>query len=437
MKKRYIFALFVLFILFLPLLLRLLNQNYALPGTDIYSYLNRKSVDGESSFLGSLISYIPYILLSFLPLILTLTSFILFYLVLKQLKVKNMLLFFCLAIFVLSPFTQSLAFFMTSASFVLPLFLLGILFLLKKKLVFGSIPLIIASLISPGYAIVSILVLFLINKYFFNNKNIFYTIGVISVLLLIFHIGSLFDLSEIFASGIFETFFSEFGSYFGFGIFEVFLAVMGIAILFKHKNKFYSLILFSFLIVFFSFFFVNLRIFSLLIISFLGANVIYQLYCKKWSFINLKNIVLLTIFCGLFFATIFHANYISDSQPSINLAEGALLLASKEPGTVLTLQDYGDFIKFYSGKQNVLPHSDISSALYRDYLNMFYSDDISETIKLFKKYDVKYIIITSDMLSGKIWTKDDEGLLFLIKRSEHFKNILSTKNMHIWEVDYA
>ena len=119
MKKRYIFALLVLFILFLPLLIRLLNQNYALPGTDIYSYLNKNAINGESNFLGNLISYIPYVLLSFLPLILTLISFILFYLVLKQLKIKKMLLFFCLAIFALSPFTQSLAFFMTSASFVL------------------------------------------------------------------------------------------------------------------------------------------------------------------------------------------------------------------------------------------------------------------------------------------------------------------------------
>jgi len=28
-------------------------------------------------------------------------------------------------------------------------------------------------------------------------------------------------------------------------------------------------------------------------------------------------------------------------------------------------------------------------------------------------------------------------LLFLIKRSEHFKNILLTNDMQIWEVNYA
>ena len=67
---------------------------------------------------------------------------------------------------------------------------------------------------------------------------------------------------------------------------------------------------------------------------------------------------------------------------------------------------------------------------------MFYSSDFSETLKLMRKYGVRYVIITPEMKNGKVWKKDGEGLVFLVEYDKHFKKLIENEGVAVWEVQY-
>ncbi len=438
-KQKLLLGLFVLFIIALPLLLRLFSYNFTLPGDDIYAYLiQEKAPDENLPIIGQILSHLPYFVTLFLPLIMVLLSLFLIVCILKKLDFKGLFLFVFVLVFALSPLTQSAAFFAGSNTFVLPLFLLGLLLMLNKRIFLGAIPLVLASFVSPAHALINILVVFSLKKYWFKNKRqeLNILLGLIGILFLVHVKSFIFSLSQFNFEYLFVSFFSEFGSSFGFGIFELFLAGFGFVLLLSHKKKYYSLFFILAVVLVFSFFLPRLRIYSLLIICFFNMFIICKLVSYKWFIKGLKNLVLLTIFCGLLFTSISHAVAISDSSPSLEFVQSLMILSQKKPGKVLTSQDYANFIEFYSAKKPLIGHEEVSSGFFSDYLNMLYSSDISETIELMKKYYVKYIIVTPEMKS-RLWSRDDQGLIYLLGHSKYFKRIIQNNKVKVWEVDYA
>ena len=70
---------------------------------------------------------------------------------------------------------------------------------------------------------------------------------------------------------------------------------------------------------------------------------------------------------------------------------------------------------------------------FNDTNTIFYSRSLEQTTSLLDKYNVKYIWIDKKMNSGLVWTKKDQGLLFLFRNKETFKNIYSYSEIEIWE----
>lgn len=437
MKKKIVLIFFVLFILFLPVLLRFMDNNLTLPGNDVYSYLT-ENVSGEQvSVVGRLISFIPFSLLMFFPLFSVLLSLFFIVLILSELKCSKRFIFVFVLIFSLSPLSQSMSFFVGSSNFAFPLFLAGLFFLLKKSFYPASFFLLIASLISFPHAVISFFTVFIVKKFYFEDRRLNFIAVLIVLLVFVFNFDFfVFNFSKIYPKQIFANFFSDFGSDFGFGLFGLFLASFGFAVVMKFRKKYFSLFLFSLFLFFCSLFFDVFRIYFLLIVVFLSSIFVCDLYERKWFLESLKNLVLLTIFCGLLFTSLSHAITLSSTGPSHKFAQGLIVLSKKEPGFVLTSDGYSDFVEFYSLKQSVSKELESSSALFSDYMNMFYSDNIVETLSLMDKYDVRYVVITPDMVSGGIWTKDDQGLVFLLEHSKHFKSIAENDDVRIWEVSY-
>ncbi len=436
--KKVALYLFIIVLLVLPLLLRVTDANLTLPGDDVYAYLLQEHVPGETlPVLGNIIHNLPFIVLLFLPFASILISFFLVMKILKELGIKKIYFFVFILVFALSPLTHSLAFFIDSNTFIFPFFLLGFFFLLRKNLFLAAIPLIFTSLISPAHAVFNIFLVLIIKKYWFNSKKINFLAVLFGLMFLLIHLRSLFlNFADINLQDIFIGFFSEFGSYFGFGIFEVFLAIFGFFALMKFKKQYYSLFWFCGFVILASFFLPNLRIYSLLIISFLNMTFLCYLYKWKWSLNWLKSLFFLTIFCGLLFANLSNAVTLSKAPPSLEFVQGLDLISGAPPGLILTLQDYGDFVEFYSGKKPLLRQEEVSSGFFSDYLNMFYSTELSETLDIMKKYYIKYVVITPEM-KEKLWKRDDYGLIFLLNHSKCFKNLLSNDKVSVWEVDYA
>jgi hypothetical protein len=435
MKKKIILIIFIAIILSLPIILRFSGGNNYLPGEAVYSYLlNEKNDNYFFSATSFIVSKTPFDILRIIPLLLLLTSLFILSKILKKLNFNNTLIFIFLLAFSLSPLSQSLAFFFNEMIIVLPFFLLGVFLFLKKKIILGTIPLILTSLIGPEHAIVNFLTVLMIKKYFYKNKKINYSAAIFLFLFILPTLPFLFEgIDYLFKTKI-EIFFSEFGSFFGFGLFEFTIAFFGFFILLFEKNK-KILLTTSGLIIFFSILIIDLRLYSLIIITAINSKIIYHLYQKKWNINWLKQIVLITIFCGLLFSSISHAIIMSDAPPSSKTIQGLLVLSKKDPGIILTDKEYDSFSRFIS-KQEIFPKKEISPEEMGDYLNILHSTDMKETEALLKKYSIKYIFITQEMKTGKIWTKEDSGLLLLIQNKKKFKEIIKNEKIEIWEVIY-
>ena len=69
---------------------------------------------------------------------------------------------------------------------------------------------------------------------------------------------------------------------------------------------------------------------------------------------------------------------------------------------------------------------------YQDSNVLFYNRSLKETKRLLNKYNVSYIWIDSEMKQGLVWTKEKQGLLFLLRNKETFKNIYNKKGVQIF-----
>jgi len=66
---------------------------------------------------------------------------------------------------------------------------------------------------------------------------------------------------------------------------------------------------------------------------------------------------------------------------------------------------------------------------------IFYSRNIDITTSLLNKNNITYIWIDKDMKNQKVWTKPDQGLLFLLENSKIFKKVYDRDSIEIWKFD--
>ena len=69
---------------------------------------------------------------------------------------------------------------------------------------------------------------------------------------------------------------------------------------------------------------------------------------------------------------------------------------------------------------------------FKDINFVFNSNDLEKTKKVLDKYEIDYIFITPEMKKKKMNNKE-EGLLFLFRNKETFKNIYKWDDVEIWE----
>jgi hypothetical protein len=70
------------------------------------------------------------------------------------------------------------------------------------------------------------------------------------------------------------------------------------------------------------------------------------------------------------------------------------------------------------------------------YLNkLFYSRDLTKVLNIFNEFKISYIFITPEMKNGLVWSKDNEGLLYLLNTNpNHFSLIYNNNGFEIWRV---
>ena len=401
------------------------------------------TIKPEHLILSWLLYFFPgeYILIILLS-ILNLLSTILFYLILREFKIKLDKIFFILLIFILSPiFIASSG---TSINLSISIFLLFLGTYLFQKYE-TSIPALIIFLISVFFNLINVIVIILLLMSFSDfykekNKKINLFIILIILLTIIYYIplyfmGNIFNIIE---KSNFINFISDLGGLIGISIFTLILGIIGIIDTWKYKEKLknsYYLILVLFII---SFYYNYALIYLNIIITIFAGLSLTHIINRKWEVKMLKRVMILLLVYGLLFSALSYVQRASQSDPNKDIQEALewLKSTSNEENIVFSHYSKGLWIEYWSDRpvvtDSLFNYDDVKQRL-EDSDELLNSRNINKTTIFLNKYNISYIFIDKSMKSGQVW-EEKTGLWYSFRNKEIFNNIYDKNDIEIWEV---
>ena len=466
-KRKLVFLgllLFCIIILVSPVYLRHLNSDDYLIGDKPYYYLRIanyinetnapifENINDNFSFEGReyseeigwpyLLSFNPVFLSFYLPIILGILSFILFYLILNRinynLSIAGSLLF------ISSP--SFIYLFTISNKYGISIFLslLAVYLYINKKELLSCLCIPLIGFFSLASSIF-LLSIYLIYSIFKKEKLIYFYLSLILTFLAGYmQFGKLTGVSGLFFvnrgfSYFLQNLVSDFGGRFGIGIFMILLAFIGIFILWKDKYRFVLIYLLFLALLSLSYFFDFIIFYLNILIVILVGLALISLYQMRWENNYIKFLIILILICGLIFSSVSFINRLVGDEPRKELNEGIFYL-SRQPDDYVAFSHYtrGDWIA-YAGKKNVMDSNffnapDLYGRFY-DSDTLLHTQDINTALEIVKKYNINYIFIDKEMKSGLVWNDDNSELLFILKNDKRFKKAFDNNYVEIWRVE--
>jgi hypothetical protein len=282
-----------------------------------------------------------------------------------------------------------------------------------------------------------LILLIYLNKY--KQKNKFFSLSIL-VILIIFYFNFQNNVDSDIISSILmlKEYISDLGAEIGFGIFSLLLSFLGILISWKNKKDNYIVYFIIFILILFVGYTIEFLIFLDMILIYYAGLSLISLQDMKWDLKILKTYALLLVICGLLFSSVSYINRIINFPPNQEeiLSLKWLALNSQKQQVILSYYINGHLI------QEIAKRPVITDKIYykfsreririNDSNQIFYSTNLKKTEDLLKKYNISYIWINS-LMKNFLWIKENEGLLFLLKNSQKFKNIYNYKGIYIWE----
>lgn len=368
------------------------------------------------------------------PIILGVVTIFIFFKLLKQLKIDHMHSFTAAILVVLSPIYIYIS--TVSNQYILSVLILLLafyLFIRFKESYVVFIMFLIIPFLGIFETVLSIILLLSYLAYFKENKKIrnISIITIVIMFILLFYFPA--KNTEIIQNNAFVIkFISGFGAYLGFSIFTLLLTLIGFIFTWKNKRKLipiYILIVLLFL----SFIYIGQysNIFLNFILCYFSAVALIGLIKYKWNLDTVRDLTIIVLICGLLFTTISYTNRLSKDFPNEEFKSTILKIQKRADQDEIILSDHenGFWIQYFAQRQTV---SDLFN-INKDVEIIFHSRDYSTVSKLLNKSKVNFIYITPKM-KNKIWSSDEEGLLFLLPFKGGFNKVYTKKGYDIWQV---
>ncbi len=377
------------------------------------------------------------------PLFLGVIATLLMYGVLRRFSIEHSTAFMALLALVLSPsfmyvFTTSIS----DALAVCVLLLALYLFISpKRRLFWVSLPVImLAASFSLFHALLVLLFLILFSLHAFplmyhKARALAATVLVLGVIF----VGNLpFYIPYTALESSLNSFVADFGARSGFSVFYIILACMGLVYSWKEKEKYVLLYVLTLLSIPAILVQPQLMIYALFILAYFVGLALIQLRQTKWQFPSVQKMTFLIIILGLLFSSVSYANRLKSSHPSEELVHSLEFLKENSPpdAKVLSHESLGPFIESLAHRPVLLDEADDKAALQAKLksADTIFQSRSEETVRaLLVTKDIRFILITDRMKEGLVWEAPDQGLLFLLRDSETFKNVYSTSSIEIWE----
>jgi hypothetical protein len=447
MKKYAFIIILALIMLALPYHLRYFGENQTFAGDESYYHTKVAQIVSEQGIIKEVTiaktptSYriTPYHLVSAgaykiigklafaaIPILFSLLSLLLFYLLLERLKIDEQTQLWTLLVFVLSPAFISFGFYNTPFAFDLSLVLFGILLLYSKNPIYSTIPFLIASVDSLPAAIASI---FCVAYYVLNDETKNFKITLIGLVPVFCAVLIRYNLPIVFFKNT-TDYFSDLGGIFGVGTFTAILMLISAIILWPKKEYLLFSLTTSFLVA--AVVYPSLLPFVLPISSILAGYSLSHLFKRKWELKSLRTLTLFVIFLGLLFSAISYSTTHSKDTPSQELMNA---ISSVEPGTILTAKEYANWASL---KHQALLHPLVPQQKIEEQQNdanaILFSNDLEKTKQLLKKHQVDYVLITPEMKKGLVWDEENFGLAFIVNNNETFKRIQTDNSIELYRI---
>ena len=229
---------------------------------------------------------------------------------------------------------------------------------------------------------------------------------------------------------------SDLGAEYGFGIFNILLAFIGFYVAWRIKKHIVPYLILLILILA-SFYYTPFLLYLNPVFALFAGYSFTAFIVMRWKLPPIKFLTIMIIICGLLFSTISYIDRDSKELPNkdIIVALEWLRDSSSEKDVILSSQRNGNWIQAVSNRITVLSSNDQNQDFLNQVNELFESRNLEKTKALLEKYNVSYIFITKDMKEGGTWTKENQGLLFLFRNREAFRQIYSNTWAEIWKVN--
>tara|TARA_Y100000310_G_C20520416_1_gene733373 strand:+ start:210 stop:986 length:777 start_codon:yes stop_codon:yes gene_type:complete len=239
----------------------------------------------------------------------------------------------------------------------------------------------------------------------------------------------------------FYSLFFDFGGTFGLSIFLLFLAFFGLVGLWQKKYRNLNYYLLFILSIFFLILNIKYLIYFNLILCVLGAFGLRYIYKLKWNSFLIRNLTIVLLIGGIIFSGVSFLTENSKLDPDEELYESLMFLKNRASprNVILSHEKYGSYINSIPSRKNFIdfnyahaPRLDLR-LFYLD--KIFYSRDLTNTLKGFREFKITLILITPEMKNGLVWNTDNEGLLYLLKNNPDYFNMIYNENgFEIWRI---
>ncbi len=444
--------LFCFLLLISPLIIRFMSGNVMVPNGIGYYHAARSTdyLGGNYhmpinlyEILISLLGGSFGILISNLlfPAMFGLFSLILITLISKQNEQSNRNTIINLFVFSSMPFFINIFTHGNQFSFVYFMLLLA-LYVFKEKNHYW-LSLIFFLVLSFMGKFVSSIAIFLIIFYglIIKDKNkIIYAVAVI----VLSQLGQLlipftFDIVSYVVTSPIQELISDLGGSFGIGFMQFVLFFFGF-ILYWIDEKSHYFIKVSLILLFLSIFTFNFMvvfIYALIFVMMIAKSIVH-IFDTEWHSVTLQKIALLIIVSSFMFSFISYTDRVVNEGPEPEFIDSLQWAGENLPVDSLyfSAQKYGFLIDFYSGGTSVIDQKIVNQNYLEQINSIFKIHNLKVARKALHELGVDYIIITDEMKSGLVWNSDDDGILFLLRNNETFRNkyISPDKTIEIWEV---
>ncbi|MBN2112186.1 hypothetical protein JW707_03750 [Candidatus Woesearchaeota archaeon] len=424
-----------------------------IPREDTYIYGGRPYSFNPYHFILAPVSMIAGVIIASkaVPFACGILSVLVFYFILKNIGFDKLNRIMITIVFLFSPVFIYTFSFSTPFCALILLDLLGFyLFMQKEKKLFmlSIVTLIAASFFSVSNLIIILILTLAYTLAFDKKKNRFKTLALlVGTVFFFYYVPLYFKLGflssfRITTEGLLQRFVTDLGGFLGFSIFALLLSILGFVIAWGNKKRFYKIYLIMIAVILYSFFYNYAVIYSNFIISILSGIALSSLVKRKWSINIIRNLSILLLFCSLLFSAVSYTVRISDQQPSAELMDALDWIKDNSDKVDIVFSHYanGFWIEFEAERPAVLDSLADTSLEHKtrleDSSKIFSSWDIEQTRSMLTKYNVSFVLITSDMSDGLVWDQPDQGLAYLVRNSETFKKEYNNDHAGVWRYIY-